>query len=282
MRIIALGDFHGSFPKRRISDIKKLKPDLILCTGDLPKTDEMRKLLFRFWKERSEGVSLEELIGEKALQRLQSRAIKSIRPLLKILDSFGLPVVLIWGNADYVSERKERIHQLPLLNELVKEFSNITFVSRERSLDFGQVQILAFSGYRYLPEKGFGTEKLSKELKAKNSVWKRRLQRLFSHLDKKKTTIFLCHDPPKGTLDKVEWKESPMLGQHIGDELFSEQIIKSRPDFCVCGHIHEQQGKKRLKSTIVVNAGSMHQGNYAIINTKRNTAQKSISTVSLK
>ncbi len=61
-------------------------------------------------------------------------------------------------------------------------------------------------------------------------------------------TILLSHTPPKDTtLDVVG-------GKHVGSVSVREFIMESKPILCICGHIHENGGKKTiLNRTFCVN-----------------------------
>jgi len=46
MKILALGDFHGQFPKKFYKIIKKEHPDIIVSNGDYM-TFSLRKIFFK-------------------------------------------------------------------------------------------------------------------------------------------------------------------------------------------------------------------------------------------
>ncbi len=268
MRVVLLGDFHGVFSDKLFSKVRSLKPDLVLSTGDLPSTHEQRKLIFKYWDKLVAGADITDFVGRDKWVSLIKDSVKSMEFILRRLNSLGVPVVLIWGNSDYVS--KEKIHGLLPLNARVKKFRNIRFVSRQRVFSFGSFQVLAFSGYRFPGEKGFYKDKLKdpvfrKRIDSMNSSWVSRLEKLFSRLDRSKKSVFLCHDPPRGLFDFVSLKNSPLFGKHIGDEFFRRFIKRFRPDFCVCGHMHENPGVDFLGKTKVINPGAVVDGRFAFL-----------------
>ncbi len=269
MKILAIGDFHGKFPKRIVNHIRKIRPDLILCTGDLPDTESERRLIFKHYDELTEK-SLSDIIGKKKVMELERNASKSVEPILRTLNSFGIPVIMIWGNSDDVNYEKNP--RFTHLNKRVKKFKNITFVAKQRAITRKDVQILAFSGYRYPIHKGFRKMDLIEELfvELENSVWNGRLGKLFSRMDKEKKTIFLTHDPPRGYFDKVQ-SDNPMKGKNIGDEYFKEYIKEFQPNLCLCGHMHEYQDKRRLKKSMIVSVGAMCNNAYTLVDTDNNT-----------
>ncbi len=62
--------------------------------------------------------------------------------------------------------------------------------------------------------------------------------------------ILVSHSPPYSCLDQLP------EGQNIGSKSVFNHIIKYKPEFVVCGHIHEQWGKRDSVHNIpVINAG---------------------------
>ncbi len=60
--------------------------------------------------------------------------------------------------------------------------------------------------------------------------------------------IFISHSPPYKILDKM-WN-----GAHIGFVEYTEFVKKKKPILHVFGHIHEDNGFKKTKNTLFVNA----------------------------
>jgi Icc-related predicted phosphoesterase len=69
--------------------------------------------------------------------------------------------------------------------------------------------------------------------------------------DEKEKLVFITHGPPYGTkLDKLEH-----LGFR-GSKTATEFIKKFKPDFCFCGHLHENERKiDKIGKTIIINPG---------------------------
>ena len=73
-----------------------------------------------------------------------------------------------------------------------------------------------------------------------------------------KVDILVCHQPPYGVLDKVgkeggapkKWQ-----GKHAGSKAVLDYIKKYQPQYCLCGHIHEGNGEKKIGKTRVINLG---------------------------
>lgn len=62
--------------------------------------------------------------------------------------------------------------------------------------------------------------------------------------------IFISHSPPYSYLDQLA------NGQHLGSKTILNYIKESKPEFAVCGHIHEHSGKCETIGNIpIINAG---------------------------
>lgn len=80
-----------------------------------------------------------------------------------------------------------------------------------------------------------------------------------------KQLIFVTHEPPFGAGD-LSW-----IGP-VGNQDFRKIIQKFRPRFWLCGHIHEGRGIFNVGKTVVVNAGSIAEKSYAVIDTEADKA----------
>ncbi|MCK4552869.1 metallophosphoesterase [Candidatus Pacearchaeota archaeon] len=261
MRILAIGDFHGKFPKKLKDKIKKENVDLIVGLGDYPDTSEMRNLNFKYWNEIGDK-SLREIIGEKKYKELEKKAIKSQFKILKELTLFNKPIIAIYGNADSLNNEMKEFglkgleHQCKILN--IKLFKT----------NFKKINnfILAgFSGYRGASAKGLTEIDKNKKIKASNKKWESRLKKIFSRLKNYNDVIFIGHDVPYNYFDKINNKQSPLNGKHIGDKYFTKYIKKYQPELFLCGHMHEYQGMKKLGKTKIVAIGPAFEGKAAII-----------------
>ncbi len=68
--------------------------------------------------------------------------------------------------------------------------------------------------------------------------------------DVKEKFILISHSPPYSCLDQLS------DGQHMGSKSISQYIKESKPEFVVCGHIHEQWNQcKSIHDIPVINAG---------------------------
>lgn len=254
MRILAVGDFHGKFFITK-KFLKENKIDLILSTGDLPDGGKLRAIIFKNWKKlKFEKVKFYEILGLKKTRKLVLEDDISQHKIFKKLDSLNIPVFLIIGNGDY-GKLIENTEYAPLklpykIESECKNSKNVSHVNMKIKR-FGKISIVGLDSIRILRK--WGNEKdIEKEIsKVFNSV--------------KRPVIFLTHDPPYGILDKIKNKISPRYGQYGGDELVRKIIEKFQPTINICGHIHENQGKKKLGKTLVVNTGFGKRGQCAII-----------------
>ncbi len=192
MKILVFVDVHASVKalERLRKKVKREKPDLILCAGD---------------------VSIFE---------------QGIEYVLYFLNKLKIPILMIHGNHE--DER--------FLRKVCKLFDNIIFIHnkyyvRENAL------VLGYGGG------GFALRDLHFKKTAKK----------FRKIIKKnpdKKVILLSHGPPYGTeVDKI-------VGEYSGNKDITDFVRKNRVDYVICGHLHENFGKKdKIKETIVMNPG---------------------------
>ena len=68
--------------------------------------------------------------------------------------------------------------------------------------------------------------------------------------NKKDRIVLITHAPPYGT------KLDLMVGSHCGNKTFRNFVLKNKIDLHICGHLHENFGKKdHIKKTHIVNPG---------------------------
>lgn len=72
--------------------------------------------------------------------------------------------------------------------------------------------------------------------------------------------VLVMHNPPKDTsCDKISAEV------HVGSPLLREFIENHKPLLVVCGHIHEAASIDQIGETVVINPGSIAEGNYAVV-----------------
>jgi len=261
MKIIAIGDFHGSFPDKLKNRILKEKPDYIISIGDYGDNSKYRKIVFKNWDALSR-ISLKDLIGKKRFNKLMSGIKKSAEQMLQKLDKLGIKIFSITGNGEGFDKFTPTV-----LKKMFSKCKNIDLIYNQ-TRKLGDWQILGICSYRGVNAKlkEFSDIKETVKYKCKDIKWNLTLKKLFSKMKNPAKTIFLGHDVPYNTkMDMVDYPSSPMHGKHIGDEYFRKYIEKYQPALMICGHMHETQGKIKLGKTVVVNTGAAMDGQAAII-----------------
>jgi len=256
MRILAIGDFHGKFFLTR-EFLKKNKIDFIVSPGDLPDAVRLRNVIYKNWKELNfKKMKFYEILGLKKTRKLVLEDDISQHKIFKKLDSLNIPVFLIVGNGDY-GNAIEYTEYAPLklsykIESECKNSDNIHCMSLKIK-KIREVSIIGIdSSVFFMFKRGIRNAK-------------KKLIELFRSA--KQPVIFLAHEPPYGTkLDVTRYKRSPRYGQHAGDKLVREIIERFQPALCICGHVHENQGKEKIGKTLVVNSGFGRRKECAIIN----------------
>ncbi len=146
--------------------------------------------------------------------------------------NIGLPLLIVPGN-----------HEAP--SQIVKAAKQFRFIKNlhAKTMFLGSTLFFGCGGSSFTP---FATpHELSegefKELLAKfDSALKQRAGKF----------ILVLHDPPHNTrLDLLD-------SRHGGSKVVRAFIEKHQPDYCICGHFHENKGKMdRIGKTILINPG---------------------------
>lgn len=74
-----------------------------------------------------------------------------------------------------------------------------------------------------------------------------------------KLDVLVSHHPPKGAVDRT------FIGIRGGLTEIRRLLEVYQPKLHLCGHIHESRGTARVGETVVVNAGPLSKGYYAVI-----------------
>ena len=72
MKILAIGDFHGRFPKKYEKIIKEEKIDIVLSNGDYPPFS-LEKYFFKYIYSSIFLINLWEIIGKKKYKEIVTR-----------------------------------------------------------------------------------------------------------------------------------------------------------------------------------------------------------------
>lgn len=267
MKILAIGDFHGKIAAKLKRKIKKLDYDVVLCTGDLPYTDKIRKIEWKHMEELKKGKGWKEILTKKEYGKLLHyfrETIKSVQRIINFLALLKKPTYLISGNSDF-SRYEARYFNLVSLEKRLKKKKLKLLYKKVISLNY--YNLAGLSGYRFPVFKDFRKDIkgiTKKKINGFNRKWDKKLKRLFLKA-KNRPIIFLVHDPPKRCLDLVKNKKSDLYKKHIGDDYFNKYIKKYQPLLVICGHMHENQGSCKIGKTTIINTGAAYEGKAALI-----------------
>ena len=255
MKILAVGDPHGKVPSNLPKSV-----DAVIVTGDIGKADLARKIAFENKKRAKEGLPKLEKTAAQA-KAIHSEIHNSTLKVLRTLSRLA-PVYLIQGNVgiptcSQVAEDKRKYGlKLPATRDAVDKMSNIHLVkNRLRNFNGLRVGFLEyFIDTSWIRE--FRPPEYQKAMvKAKKETDKARriLDRFGGNLD-----VLVCHQPPYGILDKVDFPGVPpgWKGKHAGSKAVLDYVRKYQPKYVLCGHIHEGHGMKKIGQTEVHNLGS--------------------------
>ncbi len=253
MKICAIGDLHGNLDK--IKKIPLEGVDTILLTGDLGKADLARARFFENLKRKEKGLPEKEVSNEyreKEFMETYESAIETVKYLSKFA-----PVYLIFGNADNsnykIRKKSKKIgKKLPFLADDLRAMNNVNLINN-RIVNFKGVRIGGLENFldtNWIEEfKPIDYEEKLKEAK-KDTEKAKKVLRWFNSLD-----VLLCHQPPYGILDKINYPDSPHHGLHAGSKVILDYIKKYNPKYVFCGHIHKGEGMKKIERTEVYNLG---------------------------
>jgi len=261
MKILVIGDPHGVLPKKIPKNI-----DLIFITGDVGKADLARKIAFENIERKKEGLpELEETSKQARASHMQIH--NSTIRLLKHLSKYT-PVYTLQGNvgipnSSQVKEDKNKYGiNLPYTLSIINKMNNVYLVKNQlRNLNGLRVGFLEyFVDTCWIKEFGEKDKKRIDKANKETKKAKRILER-FDNLD-----ILLCHQPPYGYLDKVNFPGAPVnwKGKHAGSKIILDYIKKEQPRYVFCGHIHEAKGKAKIGKTQIYNVG--FNGDYVLLN----------------
>lgn len=232
MKMLAIGDLHGKIPKLN-SLVDKEKPDVIVCTGDFADDDKIRTLIFKNW-----GKPWYWKIGRKKARQLLKFADTKGRSALRYLNSLGVPVYYIHGNA----EDKNQYKSLKLKN-----------------LHYSHMRKVNIEGFSFIFHGGEMTPRIF--LSKPDSAEKKKIEKLFKNSKKR---VFVTHYTPYGLFDKIRNKQSPMNGKNIGILAYRGIIKKYKPALYICGHMHENQGISKIGKTKAVCLGMGNKNVFVI------------------
>jgi Icc-related predicted phosphoesterase len=262
MKIAAIGDPHGNLEKIRSIPLEKI--DLALLTGDLGKTDNLRKQAYEFISIKRPGP---EQIAACA-DGFREAFIQSHRTALKLVSYIAgfCPVFIVRGNADLSNyDIRKFAHtfrtELPYLYQGLLEIKDVRLIDNRPAV-FQGVRI---GGLKFFSDISWAQEFELDGIRKIREKAVKETQRAGRALDRfGKLDILLTHVPPYGVLDQVDSKVIPpsWVGRHAGSRIVLDYVMDMQPDYVICGHIHEAEGYRRLGASQVYNLGA---GGYKII-----------------
>lgn len=265
MKILVIGDPHGS---EKVKKIPVKNVDLILITGDLGKADLMREMAFKNIERKKKGLPEIEYSAAQEKKAFM-QAYNSSMKIVKYFSKFA-PVFLIGGNVESTNVETKKFSkelgiELPLLYQALNSMKNVRVINN-RVANFKGVRI---GGLPYFVDvswvREFKPSEYNKSLKnaKKASEKSKRILNNFGKVD-----VLLCHQPPYGILDKVNFKGAPKhwQGKSAGSKVILDYVKKKKPEYVFCGHIHEGKGKKKVGETSVYNVGCA--GDYVLVEIK--------------
>ncbi len=257
VRIVALGDLHGRFPR-----ISSRKFDYMLSVGDFC-PNLSRDLMFQDLRKRLEEPGYEgewwDSIGEKEAGRRNRAEMERGRKVLERVASYGKPVIAVPGNTDFFSRGSSVLGSGNYYRSfLLKELKNVkdAHMKAVRTPFFTVIGYGGTSG----PEIPIEEERRlysARELRGMERDLKYledRFDRLFRKAEE--PVVFLVHNVPYGTsLDRIRNKDSPRFGKHFGSILARRMIEKHQPLVCLGGHMHKGKGACYIGDTLCINPG---------------------------
>ena len=274
MKILAIGDFHGKFPNKLKSLVKKESIDLVVSVGDFGGIRDWYSYLMKAFEKINKGEpwpSAKEYFGKEKYKQLLKKDEIAEKKVLSAINNLDTKVIFVFGNTD------DEWYNYPFDNKIlsikksyknfVKKLKNMKDITYSKT-KFKKINFIGLGGYMDIDE--YLKEEIGNDDKERKQRIKKRREktkkRLFDNIKKTKgNRIFVFHYPPKGSFDIIKGKKNPRKGTSAGVNFFLESIKKYKPSLVICGHMHEYQGKKKIGKSIVINPGAAVDGKAAII-----------------
>jgi len=273
MKILALADFHGKFPKKIKNRIKNEEFDLVVGLGDYTGLPAWRPIVLaqlNAGKKGEEIPSGEDILGKKRYKALLKKDFQAGLEILRKLNRLGKPCIIIFGNGDWYKSFFNDVGKN--YEKYVGKMKNIKQINYGKT-KFGGITFVGFGGYMdiesYFNKREWKSED-AEQIKVRLTRHEKSKKNLFKILRKTKgERMFLFHYPPKGVFDIIYGgKSNPMGGKSAGVGFFTEAIRKYKPKLVLTGHMHEYQGMKKLAGSFVINPGDAERGRAAIVDTE--------------
>ena len=274
MKILAIGDFQGTFPEKLKRKITKEEFDLIIGVGDYTGISDWRPFIMKQLRVALKGTRLtpQEYFGKEKYKVLLKKDYAAGKNILSEINKLNKPCISVFGNGDWYKYPfdKKIANDKKNYEPFVKKLKNLTNINYGKT-KFQGTNFVGFGGYMdidaFFDRKKWKEDDLKRH---KDRVSRRAKSRKHFFKILKKTSgerIFVFHYPPKGVFDIIrDKKDNPMNGKSAGIDFFAEAIKKYKPKLVLCGHMHEYQGLKYLHGSPVINPGDAEKGKCAIIN----------------
>ena len=244
MQILVFSDLKGEIGNLRalVNQTKKFSLDAVCFCGNIvlghARLDEWvgAKLGGRV-PNRNQVEILEEALED----------LKLYKEFCSLVDSLGIPVMVIPGNLDASEER-----YFVFMQQAAFLSDNIVLL-HENLIKFGYYVFTGFGGELRDNEKEdyFVLQYSRREI----NFGTRRMCFL------KPPRILLLHSPPISTLDLEG-------GIHKGSQIVNHIIAAVSPEFLFCGHVPAAYGMEKINQTTVVNPGALADGRFALVDTQ--------------
>ena len=275
MRVLAIGDFHGTFSKKFEKLIKDEKIDLVVSVGDYAPF-HYRKLWFKHCYGKS--VELWQVIGKKKYRALVLEDLRRAENVLKKLNKLPIPVYTVLGNVDWPSTDDSMDLPRKVVKSMPNWDSHDNFAKRlvkYKNIKRFDYRHLKFQDFIFIGMRGHSAPGDVKSKAFQKHL--KKLQSLFSKFRSEKV-IFVSHNMAYNTsLDMISMKNfrSAMKGyyskklkkikRHYGSKMARIMVVRNQPILHIGGHMHEAWGKDKIGKTICLNPGAAHDGQAAII-----------------
>jgi Icc-related predicted phosphoesterase len=229
MIVYAASDLHGNLPE------VPRDAELLLLAGDICPD----------FRPREPHTGIVDKGGLKQYSWLQHK----FHPWLR---QHQIPMVMIWGNHDFVGESGFNAQVQPLL-------SAFGTLLTDDSCRHEGIDIYGTPWVPGLPYWAFYGDERKLRLRA---------EAIPTGLD-----VLMTHGPPAyagdyiPTSEKQRNKYGNYGGAHVGDPALNSRIlampIKRRPKVVICGHIHEDRGRHEVAGVPVLNVSAVDE-NYVL------------------
>jgi hypothetical protein len=254
MKIGLLADIHGSEKNLDLllNHFEQEKVNLVLIAGDIAATVNYKLIIRSFISSKKISRSYyANYVYSSALELFDKFQIKSLKKILKRLNSCSFPAILISGNSEtnnarlFLKEESDKSNNLFFIDEDLLQLPKlkITFVGYSGTMPAVYRRAFASPGEKPLTQMREELEKVESKVK-----------------DSTDPVIFLTHDAPYGTkLDIISSRK-----EQGGNKAITEFIEKVKPLINIHGHIHENRGIDRIGKTLLINPGAVVDGRGAI------------------